>query len=135
MLFVSLSPQLQPRLSSLLASLENEMVEVLLVSDLYRHASVPGRVELFEGMPMLALHDSPMIGWDGVLKRVFDLVVGSLLLGLAAPVLLVIALLLRMRHGTPVLFHQERMGLDGRTFRLVKFRTMRVDAEEEGAVW
>jgi Undecaprenyl-phosphate glucose phosphotransferase len=135
MLFVSLSPKLQPRLTPLLASLENEMIEVLLVSDLYRHASVPGRVELFEGMPMLALHDSPMIGWDGVLKRVFDLVVGSLLLAVAAPILLVIALLLWMRHGKPILFRQERMGLDGRTFRLVKFRTMRTDAEEDGAVW
>ncbi len=135
LLFVSLSPKLQPRLDALLASLENEMVEVLLVSDLYRYASVPGRVELFEGMPMLALHDSPMIGWDGVLKRLFDMVVGSLLLVFTAPLILVIALVLWRLHGKPVFFRQERMGLDGRTFRLVKFRTMGVDAEGTGAVW
>ena len=134
-LFISLSPKLQPMLASVLGALENEMIEIHLVSDLYRHASLPGRVELFEGMPIVSLHDSPMIGWNRVLKRVFDFGVGAFLLAGTAPLILGLAAVLWWRYGSPVFFVQERMGLDGRTFRLVKFRTMSPDAEAGGAVW
>ena len=77
-----------------------------------------------------------MIGWNRVLKRLFDLVVGSVLLVLSAPLLLVLVLLLLRKHGRPVFFVQDRMGLDGRSFWIWKFRSMRVDAEaSSGPIW
>ena len=70
------------------------------------------------------------------MKRVFDLVVGGVCLFVAAPVMLGIALAVRLTSPGPVLLRQERMGLDGRRFELLKFRTMRVDAEAAtGPVW
>jgi len=60
-----------------------------------------------------------------IIKRLFDLLVSLLLLVLLSPVLLVIAVLVRIKLGKPVLFSQERPGLHGRLFRLYKFRTMR----------
>jgi exopolysaccharide biosynthesis polyprenyl glycosylphosphotransferase len=71
-----------------------------------------------------------------VLKRGFDVAGSALLLIFLAPLLAAIALLIRCLDGRPVLYRQERMGLDGRRFHMLKFRTMRVDAEAEtGPVW
>ena len=134
-LFVSLTPGLHERVPELVGELSDEIVDIHLVSGFYRHALPRGRVELFEGMPVLALDDARMFGWNRVFKRAFDLAVSSLLLILCAPVLLGVGLAVWIRHGRPIFFVQERMGLDGRTFLLVKFRTMGADAEESGAVW
>ncbi|HEY7675674.1 MAG TPA: exopolysaccharide biosynthesis polyprenyl glycosylphosphotransferase, partial [Candidatus Methylomirabilis sp.] len=77
-----------------------------------------------------------LYGWNRVLKRGFDVAGSALLLIFLAPLLAAIALLIRCLDGRPVLYRQERMGLDGRRFHMLKFRTMRVDAEAEtGPVW
>jgi exopolysaccharide biosynthesis polyprenyl glycosylphosphotransferase len=71
-----------------------------------------------------------------VTKRLFDLAVAAPALVIAAPVMAMIALAIKLSSNGPVFYVQERMGLDGRTFRLAKFRTMVVDAEREtGPVW
>lgn len=67
-----------------------------------------------------------------VLKRLFDLLVSTILLILLSPVMLVIAVLVRVKLGKPVLFSQERPGLRGRPFRLYKFRTMRDLRDADG---
>ncbi len=74
-----------------------------------------------------------MHGWNLVLKRVFDVVFASLLLLISFPILLFVAALIRLSSRGPVLFSQERMGMDGRTFRMLKFRTMHLGAEDDGA--
>jgi exopolysaccharide biosynthesis polyprenyl glycosylphosphotransferase len=77
-----------------------------------------------------------LIGWYAAAKRVTDLLVAAVALVLLSPLLLAIGLLVKLTSRGPVLYAQERMGLDGRTFRMLKFRSMRVDAEEKtGAVW
>ncbi|MDY0071401.1 MAG: TIGR03013 family PEP-CTERM/XrtA system glycosyltransferase [Thauera sp.] len=65
-------------------------------------------------------------------KRVFDIVVASILLVLALPVMLLTMLLILLEDGAPVFYRQERVGLGGRTFRVTKFRSMRRDAEKDG---
>ena len=66
------------------------------------------------------------------MKRLFDLLVSATLLGLLAPLILAVALLVRVAMGRPVLFAQERPGLHGRPFRIYKFRTMSMDRDEAG---
>ncbi len=123
-------------LDKLLADLEDEMVSVRLVPDLLHFMTLRSSVEDLEGLPMINLRDTPLVGWAAVTKRVFDVAASSLALLLAAPLLALIALLVRATTGSPVLYAQERMGLDGHVFRMLKFRTMRPDAEEKtGAVW
>jgi len=133
--FVSLTPKVQLELEDVLPQLEAELVDVNLVSDLYRHALVERAVEDFEGLPVINVATSPMAGWNGVVKRTFDLLASGALMLLFAPVFLGLTIFLRLRHGSPVFYRQERMGLDGRTFVLTKFRTMRTDAEATGAMW
>jgi len=88
-----------------------------------------GRVEEFDGIPVLSLVYGPdrMLSLAG--KRVIDVVVGSLGLAILTPVFAVIALAIRAVDGGPILFRQTRVGLQGRSFDVVKFRTMLPDAE------
>jgi len=124
------------RLGGLLEAVGDEPVTIHVVPDLFRFASLRGGVEEFEGMPFIHLRDSRLHGWSQVTKRVFDLVFScALLIGLA-PVLLLLALGVKLTSRGPVLYRQERMGLDGQRFRMLKLRTMRVDAEAgTGPVW
>ena len=67
-----------------------------------------------------------------LIKRFFDLCASSILLVLALPLMVLAALLILIESGTPILYRQERVGQDGRVFTILKFRSMRVDAEEDG---
>jgi exopolysaccharide biosynthesis polyprenyl glycosylphosphotransferase len=95
-----------------------------------------GSVEEFEGLPVVTLSGSPMYGWNQVVKRAFDLLVSLPLLAACLPLFGLIAALIKTTSRGPVFYVQERMGYDGRILRMVKFRTMRIDAERHtGEVW
>lgn len=124
------------QLDKVLRDLEDEMVSVRIVPDLMHAMSIGSSVEELAGMPVISLRESPMVGWASVQKRAFDLVVASLTLAFALPVMGAIALAILATSGRPVLYNQLRMGLDGRVFTIWKFRTMVPDAEADtGPVW
>jgi Undecaprenyl-phosphate glucose phosphotransferase len=124
------------RLPEILAQIGDDPVTIHVVPDVVGLASLRGGIEEFEGLPFIHLRESPLYGWNRLLKRAFDLGVGLAAFLLAAPLMLVIALAVTLTSPGPVLYRQERMGLDGRRFRMLKFRTMRADAEAEtGPVW
>jgi len=112
------------------------MVDIKVVPDLYRFISLRGGIEDFDGIPVVNILETPLYGWNRLLKRTFDVVVSAIVLVVAAPLMLLIGLAIRISSPGPIFYRQERMGLDGQTFRMYKFRTMRVDAEAEtGPVW
>jgi Undecaprenyl-phosphate glucose phosphotransferase len=124
------------RLGGILMTIGDDPVTIHLVPDVYGLATLRGGIEEFEGVPLIHLRESPLYGWNRVLKRTMDIVVSGVGLALAVPVMAVIALAIRASSPGPVLLRQERMGLDGRRFVMLKFRTMRPDAEtESGPVW
>jgi Undecaprenyl-phosphate glucose phosphotransferase len=125
----------QDHLEALLNELDDELVDLRLVPDLLHVATLRSSVEDFDGLPVISLRDSPLVGWSAIQKRVFDIVVSALMLAAVSPVLAGLALVIRFTGGAPVLYVQDRMGLDGRVFRMLKFRTMVRDAEREGPVW
>jgi len=93
-------------------------------------------VEDFEGIPFIHLRDSPLHGWNQVAKRVFDVIFSVTVLAALAPVFLFVAAAVKLTSPGPALYRQERMGLDGQRFGMLKFRTMRLDAEaQSGPVW
>lgn len=123
------------RVPQLMEVLGKSTADVKVVPDFYQFMTLNGGVEEVDGMPIISLLHGPVHGWDAVAKRAFDLVFGSLILLLASPVMISVALAVKLTSKGPVLYSQERMGLDGRTFRILKFRSMRVDAESSGARW
>jgi Undecaprenyl-phosphate glucose phosphotransferase len=134
--FVALPLEAQAAVEKVVRSLGDDMVEIKIVPDFYQYVVLRGSIEEFEGLPIITLSGSPMYGWNVVVKRAFDLCVGVPLLLLGLPVLGVLALCVRCTSAGPILYIQERMGFDGRVFRMLKFRTMHRHAEEAtGAVW
>jgi Undecaprenyl-phosphate glucose phosphotransferase len=116
-----------------LERLADSTAAVRLVPDLARAFTLNASVEDFDGMPVVLVTESPGQGWNAVVKRTFDLVCSALGLVVLSPVLLALALWVRLDSAGPVLYAQERVGLSGKRFRMLKFRTMRLDAEAEGA--
>ena len=124
------------RLGGLLEAIGDEPVTIHVVPDLGRFTSLRGGVEEFEGLPFVHLRESPLYGWNRVAKRIFDVAFAAALLLLLSPLLLALAAAVKLTSSGPVLYRQERMGLDGQRFRMLKLRTMRVDAEREtGPMW
>jgi Undecaprenyl-phosphate glucose phosphotransferase len=134
--FVALPHGESWRLPVVLNEIGDDPVAIQFVPDVFTFASLRVGVEEFEALPFIHLRESPLYGWSRVLKRALDLGLGSVALLAAAPFMLVVAALLRLGSPGPVLYGQERMGLDGRRFRMLKFRTMTADAESgSGPVW
>ena len=123
------------RLEKVLADLDDEVVSVMLVPDLLHIATLRSSVENFDGLPIIHLRDSPLVGWASVQKRSFDVAGSFLLLAATLPILSLLGAGIVLSSGWPVLYRQRRMGLDGRIFSMVKLRTMRRDAEAEGPGW
>ena len=123
----------QPLVKGLMEQLALRTVDVKIVPDLYQYITVCGGLEEFGGLPIISLQGAPLDGWNVILKRAFDVAVALTALALLTPVMAFVALLVKLASPGPVFYRQERMGLDGRTFRILKFRTMREDAERSGA--
>jgi len=134
--FIALPHADASRLTAVLSGIGDDPIAIHLVPDVFSLVPARGGIEEFEMVPFIHLRESRLYGLNRVLKRAFDLVFGGLGLAVAAPIMLAIAVGLKLTMPGPVLYHQERMGVDGRRFRMLKFRTMRVDAEAEtGPVW
>ena len=124
------------RLAGLLDAVGDEPVTIHVVPDLLRFASLRGGIEQFEGMPFIHLRESPLYGWNRLAKRVFDFLFSATVLAVIWPALLLLAAAVKVSSRGPVFYRQERMGLDGRRFEMLKFRTMDADAEvRSGPVW
>ncbi len=105
------------------------VVNIRLVPDLFQLLTLKARVEDLDGFPVISVDEPPLRGAMLVVKRALDIGVSSLFLLLFSPFFLVISLLIKLTSKGPVLYHQERMGLDGKRFIMHKFRTMICNAE------
>jgi Undecaprenyl-phosphate glucose phosphotransferase len=116
--------------------LSQSLVEVRLVADVPNLAGLTLTTTNLDGLPVIGLRESPHFGLNVVVKRAMDMVLSLVGLILLSPLLALIALLVKLTSRGPVFYRQERCGLNGRSFQMLKFRSMRVDAEKKtGAVW
>jgi len=102
---------------------------VRVVPDYLDLAISRATVEDFNGLPLVGLRDPAMAGSDRVIKRFFDLVLSTLLLLVTWPVMLLVALAIKLDSPGPALFMQERVGENGHPFKMYKFRSMVANAE------
>jgi len=123
----------QGQLREIMEVLALRTVDVKVVPDLFNYVTLRGGLEEFGGLPIISLQGAPLEGWNRIAKRSFDILLSSVALLLLAPVMGVLAVLVKLTSRGPIFYAQERMGMDGHLFHMFKFRTMRVDAEKEGA--
>jgi exopolysaccharide biosynthesis polyprenyl glycosylphosphotransferase len=134
--FVALPHASSQKMIALLDRLVRSCVSIHVVPDLLQFMVLRSRVEDLDGLPTINLSEVPLEGWSRFVKRAFDLVVAISAIVFFAPVMLLVALLIWLEDRGPILYRQVRMGLDGKPFDILKFRSMRVGAEREtGAVW
>jgi exopolysaccharide biosynthesis polyprenyl glycosylphosphotransferase len=135
--FVALPHASSPAMMSLLDRLTRScVVSIHVVPDLLQFMVLRSRVEDLDGLPTINLSEAPLEGWSRFVKRGFDLVVAAGALVVLSPVMLLVALAIWLEDRGPIFYRQVRMGLDGKPFDIVKFRSMRVGAESvTGAVW
>jgi exopolysaccharide biosynthesis polyprenyl glycosylphosphotransferase len=134
--FVAIPHRNAERLEGVLDTLAKLPLTVAVVPDFSGAITLNSSVAEIEGLPVIQLRDTPITGWHALAKRALDFVGSIILLALFGLPMLMLTLLVRVSSPGPVLFKQERMGLGGRPFTLLKFRTMRADAEcETGPVW
>src|SRR5262249_11701943 len=123
-------------MTALLDRLVRSVVSIHVVPDLLQFMVLRSRVEDIDGLPTINLSETPLEGWSRFVKRGFDLIVAASALSLFSPGMLLIRIAIRREDRGPVFYRQIRMGLDGKPFNIVKFRSMKVDAESEsGAKW
>jgi Undecaprenyl-phosphate glucose phosphotransferase len=133
---IALSRQQWAELEGILEQIKDETIDIQIVPDLHEYATLGCAVEDFDGLPIVNLNESPLLGWRAAIKRFTDIVLSAAALLGGSPVFLLVALAVKATSRGPVFYSQERMGLDGRTFKMYKYRSMRVDAESStGAVW
>jgi putative colanic acid biosynthesis UDP-glucose lipid carrier transferase len=129
--FIALPMQMQPELLRLLDELKDTTASVYFVPDIFITDLINARIDEINGMPVMAVCESPIVGVQAIGKRLFDLVIGSAAILALSPVLVAVAIGVKASSPGPVLFRQRRYGLDGRQIVVWKFRSMRVI--EDGA--
>ena len=121
----------EPDLVSVVRVCARRDAEMWVVPRLFETTAKTDTVDEIDGLPILRLHRTPFRSVTWALKRLFDIAFSGLALVLLSPLLGLIALMDRIVDGPGVIFHQERIGVDGRAFTVLKFRSMRPASETE----
>lgn len=130
--YITLPMSQEDTIRELLDALMDTTVSVFLIPDIFAFDLMNARQDNIGGLPAISLVDSPLTVLGAVLKRAFDLVVGSLILLLIALPMLAIAIAIKLTSPGPVIFRQTRYGMDGKPISVWKFRSM--ITQDNGAV-
>ncbi|WP_338844584.1 undecaprenyl-phosphate glucose phosphotransferase [Massilia sp. W12] len=132
MVFISQPISAQPRIRKLLDELQDTTASVYFLPDIYVFDLMQARIDNLGGMPVVAVCETPFTGVNSVIKRASDLVLGSLILLMLLPIMLVVAAAVKITSPGPAIFKQRRYGLYGEEIIVYKFRSMTV--ADDGAV-
>jgi exopolysaccharide biosynthesis polyprenyl glycosylphosphotransferase len=123
-------------LVDIISKLENRGIGLKIVPDLYEILSGQARTSQLYGIPLIDIMPELMPEWEKKLKRISDVIISLIILVLTLPLNVFVALAIRINSKGPVLFKQERIGMNNKNFKIYKFRSMFQDAEKNtGPVW
>ena len=123
------------RVLSVFDRLRELPANVYLASDVLGfHVAFRAPPSHFGGLPIFELSDNPLSGWNGLIKGVEDYVLGAVIAIISFPLMLLVAVAIKLESKGPVLFRQTRLGLLNRPFQIYKFRTMKDDEAREGTL-
>ncbi|MCZ2113181.1 MAG: undecaprenyl-phosphate glucose phosphotransferase [Anaerolineae bacterium] len=114
---------------------ERGRVTIKVFPDLFQYITSTAGIDDLGGLPLLSVRDYALRGYLLALKRIIDFLGAAVGLIILSPLMLLTALAIKLESPGPVFFVQPRMGLDGREFMMIKFRSMRTDAEKDGPGW
>lgn len=126
LVYITLPMFNHPIVMNLVGSLKDTTASVYFVPDVFMFDPVQARLDNVNGIPVISVFETPLTGINAVHKRIFDIVTAGLILLAIAPLMLVIALLVKATSKGPVIFKQRRYGVDGDEILVYKFRSMTV---------
>jgi putative colanic acid biosynthesis UDP-glucose lipid carrier transferase len=126
LIYITLPVSHQKRVLNLLDKLHDTTASIYFTPDIFVYDLIQARMDNIGDTPLVALCETPFSGLNGILKRLSDFILALSILALISPVLLVLAIAVKMTSPGPVLFHQKRYGLDGKEIVVYKFRSMTV---------
>jgi putative colanic acid biosynthesis UDP-glucose lipid carrier transferase len=129
-IYITLPLGSQPRIVELLEQIQGTTASLYFVPDVFGISIIQGRLQDINGVPVVGICETPFTGTNGLAKRVSDIVLSSVILLLIAPVMLAVAIGVKISSPGAIIFRQRRNGLDGEEIIVYKFRSMR--AEEDG---
>ena len=132
-IYIALPPSLHGQIMLLLDDLKDTTASIYFVPNFFLADLIQARIDEIDGMPIVAMCETPFSGFNGFVKGLSDLILSSLILCLISPLLLVIAIGVKLSSPGPILFKQRRYGLDGNEIVVYKFRSMTV-AEDSNVV-
>ena len=122
--YITLPLGSQPRILELLESVQGTTASIFFVPDVFGISIIQGRLQDMGGVPVVGICETPFTGTNDLVKRASDIVLASIILVLTAPLLLAIAIGVKLSSPGPVIFRQRRNGLDGSEIAVYKFRSM-----------
>ncbi|HQU97979.1 MAG TPA: undecaprenyl-phosphate glucose phosphotransferase [Nitrosomonas sp.] len=131
MVFISLPMSSQPRIQKLMDEIPDTTASVYFLPDIYIFDLMQARFDYFGDAPVVSMNESPFVGIDGIVKNTSDFILSILILILLSPLMLVIAIAVKVTSPGPIIFRQRRYGLNGEEIIVYKFRSMTV--AEDGA--
>jgi len=134
LVYISLPMQPTPRVLNLMDALRDSTASVYFVPDMFMFDLINARFDHINGVPVVSVRDTPYFGVRGLIKRLSDILIASLILLLASPVMALIAVGIKLTSPGPVLFQQRRYGLDGEEINVYKFRSMTVTEDGDRIV-
>lgn len=130
--YITLPLGSQPRIVQLLEKLQGTTASLFFVPDVFGISIIQGRLQDMNGVPVVGILETPFTGVNEVVKRISDVILSSIILVLISPILLGLAIGVKLSSPGPVIFRQRRNGLDGEEIMVYKFRSMR--SMDNGAV-
>ncbi len=130
-IYIALPMASQPRILKLLEDLRDTTTSIYFVPDIFVADLIQARVGSIGGLPVVAVCESPFYGFNGIVKRISDFVLAAVILLMISPLMIAIALGVKLSSRGPVLFKQRRYGLDGKRIVVYKFRSMSVTEDGE----
>jgi Undecaprenyl-phosphate glucose phosphotransferase len=107
-------------------------IDVKVIPSYEEFITARGRVEVMEGIPIISIRNIPVrLGYNQAIKRIFDIIFSSLFLLFSFPLLIFIAIMIKISSPGPIFYKQERVGLDNKSFMMLKFRTMMVQLKKD----
>ncbi len=123
--YITLPLGSQPRIVQLLEQVQGTTASLFFVPDVFGISIIQGRLQDMNGVPVVGICETPFTGTNQLVKRLSDIVLASIILVLISPVLLAVAIGVKLSSPGPVIFKQRRNGLDGEEIIVYKFRSMR----------
>ena len=135
-IYICLSLGAEQKIKQILTELTDTTAIVKFVPDLFSFDLMHAKSTELKGIPVFSVYDTPLSSSSNkMIKRIEDIILSSIILFIISPIMLILAIGVKITSPGPIFYRQTRIGWNGQPFDMLKFRSMPIDVEKEGVKW